>query len=197
MEKATETTKMLLNEKRKWQIALRRYVLEGIKSYKYAPYFGIDTINFKKWIEIQFDNELHWENFSKAWQLEHVIPVAYFDFYSESDLKLCWNFINIKVEKTGNNKKPISIMDFFTKKNYFEKLYDKTGYTLCKQMIEKIDKIEQKTPTDYNRQVAFIQEKKDYLNVIADFTSYDFDRLNSGDDLATILKEKAFLKKFE
>lgn len=88
-------------------------------------------------------------------------------------------------------------MDFFTKKNYFEKLYDKTGYTLCKQMIEKIDKIEQKTPTDYNRQVAFIQEKKDYLNVIADFTSYDFDRLNSGDDLATILKEKAFLKKFE
>src|SRR5690606_10922137 len=86
-------------EKRKWQIALRRYVLERNKSSFYAPYFGLDSEKFRNWIERQFDADLNWENFSSAWQFDHVVPLAYFDFSAEEDLRLCWNFTNIRIEK--------------------------------------------------------------------------------------------------
>ena len=89
--------KFVFNEKRKWQIALRRYIIAGFKCFNYAPYFGIDAANFRKWIEIQFDKDTNWENFSKAWQFDHIVPVAYFNLKDEVDLKLCWNFINIWV----------------------------------------------------------------------------------------------------
>ena len=60
---------LTFREKRKWQIALRRYVLEKNKSSFYAPYFGLGIETFRKWIEVQFDSETNWENFSESWQL--------------------------------------------------------------------------------------------------------------------------------
>jgi len=73
-------------EKRKWQIALRRYLLDKQPSSYYAPYFGLDIETFREWIAVQFDMECNWENFSKNWQLELIIPASYFDFNQEEDL---------------------------------------------------------------------------------------------------------------
>ena len=37
-------------EKRKWQIALRRYVLDGNPSTRYAPYFGLDIKTLRRFL---------------------------------------------------------------------------------------------------------------------------------------------------
>jgi hypothetical protein len=53
----TEITPAVLKfrEKRKWQIALRRYVIEKNNCITYAPYFGLDRENLRKWFEMQFE----------------------------------------------------------------------------------------------------------------------------------------------
>ena len=40
-------------EKRKWQLAFRRYVLEGTPSEAYAPYFGIDRVQLRKHAQLR------------------------------------------------------------------------------------------------------------------------------------------------
>jgi hypothetical protein len=93
-----------LREKRKWQIALRRYVLEKNPSSFYAPYFGLDIEKMRNWFECQFENGTSWEDFGKKWQFDHVIPVTYFNFSDDNELKLCWNFINLRVRSASVNQ---------------------------------------------------------------------------------------------
>ena len=194
----TEVNDSLLQfrEKRKWQIALRRYVLEKNKSSYYAPYFGVDIDKFRQWIEIKFDKDLNWENFSEAWQFDHVVPIAYFDFTNEEDLRLCWNFINIQIEKLEQSKDRKIGIDVLAAKSYFENLFQKTNYSLCRKMVQKINRIEQSEVAENNKIENFILENKSYLDAVAGFSFYEFDKLNSGTKLKEILFEKEFLKKY-
>ncbi|MEI6947536.1 hypothetical protein V9K67_10110 [Paraflavisolibacter sp. H34] len=193
----TEVTETLLKfrEKRKWQIALRRYVLEKNKSSFYAPYFGLDIASFREWIEQQFDEECSWENFSDAWQFDHVVPIAHFDFEDEADLRLCWNFTNIRVALVNAEGKRNRITPLAAKA-YFEDLYRKTGYEVCRRMMEKIEQIEEEQVGGNERLEDFIRRQKSHIDLLVTFTSYDFDRLNTGTDIADITFEKEFIKKF-
>src|SRR6185503_16184229 len=96
----TEISPSLLKfrEKRKWQINLRRYIFKETPSPHYAPYFGLDIKNMRLWLEYQFTEKQGWDNFGKLWQLDHIIPVTYFDHSQEDELKMCWNFTNLRVE---------------------------------------------------------------------------------------------------
>jgi hypothetical protein len=195
----TEVTDALIQfrEKRKWQIALRRYVLENNKSSFYAPYFGLDNSKFREWIQIQFEDGLSWENFSSHWQFDHIVPVAYFDFMNEADLRLCWNFVNIRVEKSGADKNSRNRIDVLAAKKYFEVLFKETGYEVCKNMLDKITRIEVSEIAS-NRSVRdFIIANKDYLDATKEFNSDDFDRLNTGTSLKSLLFEKDFIKRLE
>lgn len=186
---------LLFREKRKWQIALRRYVIEGRWGSSYAPYFGLDCANFRKWIELQFDEETNWENFSAAWQFDHIVPVAYFDFSDELDLQLCWNFINIRLEKTTHSKNRGNRIDVLVARAYFERLYSETGFHLCKQMLEKITRIEVAEITSSVKLEAFIKDNREYLELLRSFTAYEFARLNEGIGIDKIVEEREFLKK--
>lgn len=194
----TEVNKALekFREKRKWQIALRRYVLEKNKCSFYAPYFGLDVNKFREWIELQFEEGLNWNNFSTTWQFDHIVPVAYFDFADENDLFLCWNFINIRVEKVEYNKNRGNRVDVLAAKSFFETLQKETGYDVCGKMVEKIIRIEVSQIASNSVLEKFIIENKNYLNTVAGFSSYEFDKLNAGTELKSVLFEKNFLKKF-
>jgi hypothetical protein len=194
----TEVNQALVKfrEKRKWQIALRRYVLEKNKSSYYAPYFGLDISKFRQWIELQFEGGMEWENFSTAWQFDHIVPVAYFDFSDEADLFLCWNFTNIRVEKVEQNKNRGNRVDVLAAKSFFEALHKATGYDVCGRMVEKIIRIEVSQIASNSDLEDFIVENKSYLETVAGFSSYEFDKLNTGTDLKSVLFEKNFLKKF-
>ena len=184
-------------EKRKWQIALRRYVLEKNKSSYYAPFFGLDIQKFREWVESQFDSDMNWENFSETWQFDHIVPIAYFDFGDEADMRLCWNFINIRAEKSTPNNNRREKVDALAAKTYFHLLYQNTGYRVCSLMVEKIDRIEAAqmaaNPTNVE---DLIRKNRSYLDLATSFTSYEYDRLNTGTSFEEVMKELNFLKKF-
>ena len=188
---------LTFREKRKWQIALRRYVLEKNKSSFYAPYFGLGIETFRKWIEVQFDSETNWENFSESWQFDHIVPISYFDFDKDEDMKLCWNFINIRIARVDPANQDRHRVDLLSAKAYFEALFDKTQYIICQKMVEKLESIRQTQLMGHEKLERFIAERKFYLDVLTGLPSYYFDKLNNGTPVGDIKKEIEFLQKFE
>lgn len=184
-------------EKRKWQIALRRYVLEKNPCVYYAPYFGLDIKNLRKWFEYQFETGIGWNDFPKKWHFDHIIPVAYFDFSDKEELNLCWNFTNIRIEHFLKNKDRGNRLDVIAAKDYFLELYTKTNYSPCLKLLNKIDRIELQEIFRTEGQQAFIRENREYLDMIANYTAFEFELLNSGRDINEIKKEIDFLKKFD
>lgn len=194
----TEVTDELLlfREKRKWQLALRRYIIEKKPSQAYAPYFGLDIYSYRQWIELQFTQDLNWDNFADAWQFDHIVPVAYFDFAVEEDLKLCWNFINMRVERLEQNKSRGNRIDVMAVKPYFLDLYNKTGYSVCGKMLEKLEQIEVSGLGDNPSIVDFISSNKEYINTLASLNEEEFASVNQGKPVKDILLEREILKKF-
>lgn len=195
--KASEETPELLKfrEKRKWQINLRRYVIQKSPCPAYAPYFGLDIENMRNWFEYQFTDELSWENFGEKWQFDHIVPVTYFDFSREEELRLCWSFVNIRVKKIQPDKDRGSHLDILLAKNYFKELYGKTGYEPCAQLLRKIEEIESSEFLSTEAQQNFINEQKGYLKLIEDYAVFEFELLNSGRNIGDVQKEIALFKK--
>ncbi len=193
----TEVTDELIRsrEKRKWQVAYRRYVLEKAPSEVYARYFGLDMETLRNWFELQFTPDLNWENFGKAWQFDHLVPTTYFDYSNEQDLLLCWNFINIHIGKLDEHKNSRRI-DLLAVKAYFRELYNNTGFDLCQKMIDKISAIESSGIKGYPALEDFIIAKKPMLETIASFDQQEFNSLNKGYSATDILLEREILRKF-
>ncbi len=193
-----EVTDELLKfrKKRKWQQALRRYVLEKKAAANYAPYFGIDVNGFRQWFELQFIDGLNWDNFAKAWQFDHIVPVIYFDFNVEEDLKLCWNFINIRVEKVELNKNRGNRIDVMAVKPYFQDLYNKTNYSYCLKMLEKLTLIEVANIVSNPAIENFIIKNKEHFQIISTLDIEEFEKFNQGVPIKDILLEREILKKY-
>jgi hypothetical protein len=183
-------------DKRRWQLALRRYVLEKKANENYALYFGLDIIGFREWIEIQFTEDLNWESFGSKWQFDHIVPVAYFDFGIEEDLKLCWNFINIRVEKIELNKVRGNRIDVIAVKTYFERLHSKTNYFLCPKMLAKIDEIEVSNIVSEPKIEDFINARKADFEIMYSLTASEFAQMNRGVPFKDVLLEREILRKF-
>lgn len=194
----TELTESLvrLREKKKWQLSYRRYVLEGAPSEAYAQYFGLDMKNLRLWFEVQFTKDLSWDNFGKAWQFEHIIPATYFDFSNENDLRLCWSFINIRVEilkpsGTGSHR-----IDLLAARPYFQHLFIRTGYALCETMLEKLNTLECFNEAEAGNVEKFLIENISFLEKIASLDQEMFVRLNQGYTADDLLLEREILRKF-
>jgi hypothetical protein len=192
MEKFSKSFK----DKRRWQLSLRRYILEQQRSYDYAPYFGLDNKNLKQWIEIQFKETMRWSNYAAVWQLDHVVPIAFFDFEMEEDLRLCWNFINLKPEMIDTELPKEIKQGVLGAKSYFETLYKHTNFNLCLKMIEKIIQIEQLKQSNINPQTLFLQENKSYLESIQSFNAEEYVMLNKGIEIKDILFQREIFKKY-
>lgn len=193
-----EVTDSLLRfrEKRKWQLAYRRYVIEGAPSEVYAPYFGLDAKNLRKWFETQFADDLNWESFGSKWQFDHIVPATYFDYANEEDLRLCWSFINLRVERIEQNKNRGNRIDIISVRPYFQALYNKTGFSLCLKMLQKIETLEISHIESNEAIEQFIVENKSWLEQIADLTPDEFSKYNGGMSLSDILLEREIIKKF-
>ena len=196
-EPQTEITPALLmfREKRKWQINLRRYVIEKSPCPYYAPYFGLDIENIRKWFESQFTDSLNWVNFAKAWQFNHIIPVIYFDHSLDEELRLCWNFTNLRVEPFELTRDSGKRLDVLGARSYFDELYLKTGYPITKALRDKIARIESSEFISSTPQQNFLAGHKEYLEQIQNYSAFEFELLNHGRSLEEVEKEIAFLKK--
>ena len=140
---------------------------------------------------------MDWGGFSASWQFDYVIPLSYFDFQNENDLRLCWNFINIKVENLLDNKnKPTQKNTLAAAKRYFELIYEETKFDTCLKMIEKINQITNKESDLSFAILSVLRKNSSHIQTISSFTSYEFDKLNDGVPLTEILAEIELLKKF-
>ncbi len=195
----TDITPTLLKsrEKRKWQIALRRYILERNPCNAYAPYFGLDIENLRKWLECQFTADMDWAGFGSKWQFEYIIPIAYFDFNQDLDFKLCWNFVNIRVVSIEKDEGPALKPDLLIARKYFESLFTTTRYPICEALLLKVDQILAHQQLETNPQQAFIQENRAYLDIINTYSNFEFELLNKGRNPDEVKKELDFLKKYE
>ena len=195
-EKEVTSSSLKFKEKRKWQIALRRYVLQNNHTSAYASFFGIDIQGFRTWIELQFTEGLSWDNFGTSWQFDHIVPVAFFDFELQQDLCLCWSFINIRVERLDEqNNKAYKTTLLVVRKN-FEDLFIKTGLQVCKQMVDRIQQMENSFSLYNHKQENFINENKEKLEALIGLTAGEMSLFNQGTSLKDILLQKEILKKF-
>lgn len=193
----TEITPTLLKfrEKRKWQINLRRYVIEKSPCPFYAPYFGLDILNIRKWFEYQFTPELNWENFAEKWQFDHVIPVSYFDHDEERELRLCWNFTNLRIESLHQDKNQGRSIDVLGAKSYFDELFSRTGFWVTRELRDKIARIEKSQLLNTEPQQKFLTNHKEYLEQLESYSTLEFELLNRGRSMEEVRKELEFLKK--
>lgn len=183
-----------IREKRKWQIALRRYILEGSPCYEYAPFFGIDSKSFRNWIEIQFVSGMAWESFGKIWQFDHIVPLQFFDFSSEEDLRLCWNFINIRPSLCETHSE--DGLNILSAKSYFASLFNIGGIEMADRMVKKLQSLEEYSHDETDPVRLFLKKKAEHLNLFAEFGPEDYLQLNSGSDLQDIMLQKQILTKF-
>ncbi len=163
----------------------------------YAPYFGLDIEKMRGWFECQFRGGASWENFGNYWQFEHIIPVTYFDFSKEEELRMCWSFVNMRVDVFTDEKEKGVRPDLLVARNYFVSLFEKTSLLICKELLDKIEQIERDEPVNERAQVSFINENRTYLDEISGYSSFEFEMLNSGRSLEEVRKESEILKNFE
>ena len=195
-EQDATSSKSKFKEKRKWQIALRRYILQNNQTSAYAPYFGLDIQGFRNWIELQFTEGLNWDNFGTTWQFDHIVPVAFFNFEKEQDLYLCWSFINIRVERLDQQNNKANKAALLIVRNYFDDLFNKTSLHICKQMVDRIKQMEASVIMYNPKQENFIKENKEKLEALLGLTAGEMSMFNQGTSLKDILLQKEILKKF-
>lgn len=87
--------------KKRMAIALRRYLTGSAPCHKYKALFGCTQSFLKAFIAHQLNDSMTWENFGTTWQITHILPLHHFNQTKDSDLKLCWNWSNLKPVKWG------------------------------------------------------------------------------------------------
>jgi hypothetical protein len=75
-------------------------------------------------------------------------------------------------------------------------LYEKTGFSLCKKFLDKIEAIEVSNIESNTTIERFLNENKTRLENIASFSKYEFNRFNAGANIEDIILERDLLKKF-
>lgn len=46
------------------------------KTERSIKYLGCTISKYKKYLELQFTDEMNWENYGKYWEVDHIIPVS-------------------------------------------------------------------------------------------------------------------------
>lgn len=194
----TEITDSLLRlrEKRKWQLAYRRYVVEQKPSETYGVFFGLDIYTLRDWFSLQFTESISWENYGKSWQFEHIIPASFFDFTNDQELKSCWSFINMRVQPLDEQGQPTQSFNLIAAKAYFQELYESTGIQDCSAMMAKLNEIESEGQSLLAKTKPFLSTHKEMIAQLQALSSDELDKINRGSSLKDVLLEREILKKF-
>lgn len=72
--------------------SFNRYVKKENSTFEYI---GIDKYEFFKYIESRFTEGMTWDNYGK-WHIDHIKPLASFDFSTEEEIYKAWNYKNLQ-----------------------------------------------------------------------------------------------------
>jgi hypothetical protein len=84
---------------------LRTYFYRTItnKSNSIFKYLG-DLEEFKNHIELQFKENMTWNNYGTYWEIDHIKPIEMFDFTNENEIQECWNYKNLQPLTINENR---------------------------------------------------------------------------------------------
>jgi hypothetical protein len=84
--------------------------LKGAKANRHwedlVPY---NLEQLKQYLEIQFDENMNWDNYGTYWEVDHIIPQNLFDvtIAESKDFQICWSLMNLRpLEKSANRSRP-------------------------------------------------------------------------------------------
>lgn len=80
----------------------KKFSLSEKGKNKHQAAFGCSFEFLNAWLELQFRDGMTWENQGSLWELDHVIPLSYFQGKEENLLRL-WNFVNLQPLLAGEN----------------------------------------------------------------------------------------------
>ncbi|MCK9521048.1 MAG: hypothetical protein M0R74_18790 [Dehalococcoidia bacterium] len=85
-----------------------RSVAKGAKGGKRWEFLiGYTVDRLKQHLEKKFTPEMSWENYGTYWQIDHVIPIAVFNFAHPSDIDFqkCWSLKNLQPMEAKENRR--------------------------------------------------------------------------------------------
>jgi len=110
--KAKQKKYYYTNIQKRLGITYRNRVRSKLKTGKgFIEYLGCSILELIEWFEFNFKYDgFTWENYGKAWEIDHVIPCAKFDLVIKENVFKCFNWKNTKpVRKNFNRKKSSNI----------------------------------------------------------------------------------------
>lgn len=74
---------------------LTAYMKHGIDTFD--PYLNCTGSHLKSWLESFFIEGMSWENMGMyGWHIDHHVPVRYFDYSVKDELRVCFNYQNLR-----------------------------------------------------------------------------------------------------
>ena len=87
---------------------------------------GTSPDGLRKHIENQFDSNMNWDNYGSFWEVDHIVPISFFDPEKESHLRVALNYNNLQpLEKKLNHIKSNNFSQ-----DDLDKLLEITGFEL-------------------------------------------------------------------
>lgn len=109
-------------------------------------------------MEAQFTPDMNWDNYASVWDIDHRIPVCYFDLTDEDDLAVAYHYLNTRPGYVRQNRNKAARIDVGEFRSFFQEAYDRTGVVMGKVLVEKIDAM------DFGTERLITQSQVDLIN---------------------------------
>ncbi len=97
-------------------------LLKGKKTQRTFEYLGCSIEELKTYLESKFIENMSWDNYGKAWHIDHIIPCNAWDFSNEFENKCCWNYRNLQPLNSTENQSKKDKFDENDKEKYIEEM---------------------------------------------------------------------------
>ena len=84
--------------------AVHRAIKEGQKRFCSSKYLGIDLCDAKQYIESMLRPEWTWDNHGKAWQIDHIFPIAKANLSDPVEVIAVSNYRNLRPLSVAENR---------------------------------------------------------------------------------------------
>lgn len=81
-------------EKKRHQIAFRRFMFNKAPAKELAPYIGCDIFALRAHLSGRMAEGITWSNYGE-WVIDHIVPLRLFNIFCPEELALVWNYRNL------------------------------------------------------------------------------------------------------
>jgi 5-methylcytosine-specific restriction endonuclease McrA len=96
---------------------LRCRFRDGLKRYRktkknsLSNMIGCTWAFFASWLESKFTKKMKWQNYGSYWHVDHIQPLASFDYSNDEHMRRAWHYTNLRpLEAKENMRKSDKII---------------------------------------------------------------------------------------